>query len=116
MGHNTNRKNKQAANYEMLHTEERNYFYNLMKKYEGNLVNYNIKTESKVKLRKLIRDEFNTIWHSGVVTAPPPPPLPHEISPPKKVHYIKVHKISIFGPIYDVVQPRKSLLSAGPPE
>ena len=36
--------------------------------------------------------------------------------PPKKVHYIKVHKISIFGPIYDVVQPRKSLLSAGPPE
>ena len=31
-------------------------------------------------------------------------------------HYIKVHKISIFGPIYDVAQPRKSLLSAGPPE
>ena len=41
---------------------------------------------------------------------------PHEICPPKKVHYIKVHKISIFGPIYDVIQPRKSLLSAGPPE
>ena len=44
------------------------------------------------------------------------PPPPHEIRPPKKVHYIKVHKISIFGPIYDVVQHRKSLLSAGPPE
>ena len=46
----------------------------------------------------------------------PPPPPPPRICPPKKVHYIKVHKISIFGPIYDVVQPRKSLLSAGPPE
>ena len=52
---------KQAANYEMLQTEERNSFYSLMKKHEGNLVNHNIKTESKAKLGKLIRDEFNTI-------------------------------------------------------
>ena len=52
---------KQAANYEMLQTEERNSFYSLMEKHEGNLVSHNIKTESKAKLGKLIRDEFNTI-------------------------------------------------------
>ena len=51
----------------------------------------------------------------GGVGGMPPPPF-YEICPPKKVHYIKVHKISIFGHIYDVVQPRRSLLSAGPPE
>ena len=61
---------KQAANYEMLHTGERNSYYSLMKKYEGNLVNHNIKTESKAKLRKLIRDEFNTIWQTQIISLP----------------------------------------------
>ena len=41
-----------------------------MKKYEGNLVNHNIKTESKAKLRKLIGDEFNTIWQTQIISLP----------------------------------------------
>ena len=61
---------KQAANYEMSHIEERNSFYSLLKKYEHNMLNHNIRTESKSKLRKLIRDEFITLWKTQVSSFP----------------------------------------------
>ena len=54
----------------MLHIEERNSFYSLLKKYERNMLNHNIRTESKSKLRKLIRDEFNTLWKTQVGSFP----------------------------------------------
>ena len=54
----------------MLHIEERNSFYSLLKKYERNMLNHNIRTESKSKLRKLIRDEFNTLWKTQVSSFP----------------------------------------------
>ena len=61
---------KQAANYEMSHIEERNSFYSLLKKYERNMLNHNIRTESKSKLRKLLRDEFNTLRKTQVGSFP----------------------------------------------
>ena len=61
---------KQAANYEMSHIEDRNSFYSLLKKYERNMLNHNIRTEIKSKLRKLIRDEFNNLWKTQVGSFP----------------------------------------------
>ena len=54
----------------MSHIEERNSFYSLLKKYERNMLNHNIRTESKSKLRQLIRDEFNTLWKTQVSSFP----------------------------------------------
>ena len=54
----------------MLHIEERNSFYSLWKKYERNMPNHNIRTKSKSKLRKLIRDEFNTLSKTQVSSFP----------------------------------------------
>ena len=41
-----------------------------MKKYERHVINHNIRTENKSKLRKLIRDEFNTLWKTQVSSFP----------------------------------------------
>ena len=60
---------KQAANYEFSHTE-RNSLYSLFKKYEQNLSNDNIRTLSKYKLRKLIKEEFDTQWQTQILTFP----------------------------------------------
>ena len=59
-----------AANYEMLYVEKRSSLYSLIRKYEHNLINHNVKTVSKSKLRKLIREEFDTSWQSQIHTFP----------------------------------------------
>ena len=61
---------KQAATYEISYLEDRNSFYSLLKKYGRNMLNHNIRAESKSKLRKLIRDEFNTLWKTQVSSFP----------------------------------------------
>ena len=43
-----------------------------MKKYDRNLINHNIKTESKSKVRKLIQDESNTLWQTQITSLPKP--------------------------------------------
>ena len=60
---------KQSANYEILHLVKRNSLYNLLKKYEQNLINHNNDNEgirglNKAKLCKTIKEEFNTLWQT----------------------------------------------------
>ena len=59
----------QAANYELLHINNRNSLYSIITKYKKNHSN-NIRLFNKSKLRKLIREEFDTEWKSNIHTFP----------------------------------------------
>ena len=61
---------KQAANYEQLNTENRNSLYSIYKKWEQILPNHNIKTISKCKLKKLVKEEFDSTWKTQVASFP----------------------------------------------
>ena len=61
---------KQAANYEKLHMEERNTFYSIIKQSQQELGNHNLKTLSRPKLNKLIREKFDTAWKTQLLSFP----------------------------------------------
>ena len=67
---NTESLAKQAANYEILHRNERNSLYSIIAKHEQNITNHNIHLISKSKLSKLIREEFNILWQAQIASFP----------------------------------------------
>ena len=71
---------KEAAGYEVLHANERNSLYSLLKQYEEK--HCNIKLISKPKLRLLIRDEFDIQWKHRYQ------------NPPKLIHFVTLKKES----------------------
>ena len=63
----------QSANYEILHIDNRNSLYSILKKYEQNLINPTNDNEgigklSKPKLCKITKAEFDVLWKTQVNT------------------------------------------------
>ena len=57
---------KQAADYERQHVHERNTFYSLLEKSQLELGNHNIRSLSRPKLKKVIKEKFNDAWKTQI--------------------------------------------------